>query len=387
MLAQRQESAAEQIHRANDVVRLTRHVLGDHGICANLGDDDLEAAGAALSAAHHALREHLDSFHFGPHDSRRGEVAALLLRSELEQVSLKDAILARHNQMLHGVHDALGYLRGIATFESLAELAPIAAQRIGFSRILFSRIREGTWVAWSAWVGEDKEFALTMVRAGSSNPRRLSGTLLESEMVRRGRPILVRDPQSNPRVHPELAAVTKSAGYVAAPVLIWGTPIGLLHADRSTERPCVHEADRDVLGVFAEGLGLAFERNLMMDRLQAMRRAADEHLRAATAIADDFTVEVIERAGPASNPVEQLLQAQHNPRQRTSGPATGHPAGLTARESDVLRAMSAGQTNAQIARSLFVSEGTVKSHVKHILRKLNAANRTDAVAKFHRLCG
>jgi len=50
-----------------------------------------------------------------------------------------------------------------------------------------------------------------------------------------------------------------------------------------------------------------------------------------------------------------------------------------------LRAMAAGQTNAQIALSLFVAEGTVKSHVKHILRKLGAANRTDAVAKFHRL--
>ena len=82
-------------------------------------------------------------------------------------------------------------------------------------------------------------------------------------MVRRGVPILVHDPLSNPRVHPELAAVTKSVAYVAAPVLTWGRPIGLLHADRSTEGPGVYEVDRDVLGVFAEGLGVAFERNLI----------------------------------------------------------------------------------------------------------------------------
>jgi DNA-binding NarL/FixJ family response regulator len=120
----------------------------------------------------------------------------------------------------------------------------------------------------------------------------------------------------------------------------------------------------------------------MMDRLQAMRRAADEHLRAASALADDFTLEVMDRAGPASGPVEGLLE-QDAARRTTTGQDGGQA--LTAREIDVLRALAAGKTNAQIALSLFVAEGTVKSHVKHILRKLGAANRTDAVAKFHRL--
>jgi DNA-binding CsgD family transcriptional regulator len=173
--------------------------------------------------------------------------------------------------------------------------------------------------------------------------------------------------------------------YVAAPVLSWGRPIGLLHADRNTERPGVHEVDRDVLAMFAEGLGIAFERNLMMDRLQAMRRAADQHLRAANALADDFTLEVMERAGSASMPVERLLQTPEPQQHTTFGQADGHLRDLTAREIDVLRGMSAGQTNAQVALSLFVAEGTVKSHVKHILRKLGAANRTDAVVKYQQL--
>jgi DNA-binding NarL/FixJ family response regulator len=51
----------------------------------------------------------------------------------------------------------------------------------------------------------------------------------------------------------------------------------------------------------------------------------------------------------------------------------------------VLRVLAAGKTNAQIARGLFVAEGTVKSHVKDILRKPGAATRTDAVARYHRL--
>lgn len=306
----------------------------------------------------------------------------MLLRSELAQVSLKDAILARHTEMVLGAQEALGGLRGVPTVASLAERAPAAAHRMGFSRILFSRIRDGNWIACSAWANADEEFAQTMVAVGAANPRRLNGPLVESEMVRRGVPILVRDPQSNPRVHPELVAVTNTMSYVAAPVLSWGKPIGLLHADR-TERPGVYEIDRDVLGMFAEGLGVAFERNLMMDRLQAMRRAADEHLRAANALADDFTLEVMERAGPACTPVERLLQTPEPQQHTTFGQADSHLRDLTAREIDVLRGMATGQTNAQIALSLFVAEGTVKSHVKHILRKLGAVNRTDAVARYH----
>jgi DNA-binding CsgD family transcriptional regulator len=383
MLAQRTARAAEDIDSAREIVRLTRHVLDGREVCPSFGDGDLHAADAALSAARRALCEHLEGSLLAPHDECHGEIAALLLRSELAQVSLKDAILARHTEMVLGAQEALGGLRGIPTVASLAERAPAAAHRMGFSRILFSRIRDGTWVACSAWADEDEEFAQTMVAVGMANPRRLSGPLLESEMVRRGVPILVRDPQSNPRVHPELVAVTKTAGYVAAPVLTWGRPIGLLHADRSTERPGVYEVDRDVLAMFAEGLGVAFERNLMMDRLQAMRRAADEHLRAATALADDFTLDIMQRAGPASAPVEQLLQTSDLLRHPTFGHPGGRLRDLTAREIDVLRAMAAGQTNAQIALSLFVAEGTVKSHVKHILRKLGAANRTDAVAKYH----
>jgi GAF domain-containing protein len=302
MLAQPPVSAAREI------VDLAQQVLDGRDICPSFGEDNLEAADAALSAARRALYERLERSPLSPGESCHGELAALLLRSELAQVSLKDAILARHNEMVLGAQEALGGLRGIASVAALAERAPAAAYRMGFSRILFSRIREGSWVACSAWAGDDDEFAQTMVQVGAANPRRLSGPLLESEMVRRQLPILVRDPQYNPRVHSELVAVTKTVAYVAAPVLTWGKPIGLLHADRSTERPGVYEVDRDVLGIFAEGLGVAFERNLMMDRLQAMRRAADEHLRAVSALADDFTLEVMDRAGPASGPVEGLLE-------------------------------------------------------------------------------
>jgi DNA-binding NarL/FixJ family response regulator len=53
----------------------------------------------------------------------------------------------------------------------------------------------------------------------------------------------------------------------------------------------------------------------------------------------------------------------------------------------VLRLLARGNTNLAIATALMVREGTVKYHVKNILRKLGATNRADAVARFVRAGG
>ena len=53
---------------------------------------------------------------------------------------------------------------------------------------------------------------------------------------------------------------------------------------------------------------------------------------------------------------------------------------LTAREVEVLRLVASGNRNKDIAERLFISEETVKVHVKHVMDKLGASDRTQAVA-------
>jgi DNA-binding NarL/FixJ family response regulator len=55
--------------------------------------------------------------------------------------------------------------------------------------------------------------------------------------------------------------------------------------------------------------------------------------------------------------------------------------GLTPREHEVLQLIAAGQNNAAIARSLFLSEKTVRNHVSNVFAKLQAADRAEAIVR------
>jgi two-component system, NarL family, response regulator NreC len=82
-------------------------------------------------------------------------------------------------------------------------------------------------------------------------------------------------------------------------------------------------------------------------------------------------------------------QAYLNPRlgAKVAAGAAGPPGGLSDREVEVLRMIALGNTNAQIAESLFLSVRTVESHRAHIQQKLGLADRAALVgyALEHRL--
>jgi LuxR family maltose regulon positive regulatory protein len=91
---------------------------------------------------------------------------------------------------------------------------------------------------------------------------------------------------------------------------------------------------------------------------------------------------------PAHQPYAQKVLDAFSPTAPLNSP-NSHSAGLieplSARELEVLSLMALGKTNSEIAQHLIVAAGTIKAHTASIYRKLDAANRTEAVARARQL--
>ena len=77
----------------------------------------------------------------------------------------------------------------------------------------------------------------------------------------------------------------------------------------------------------------------------------------------------------------RLIQLARQPSERPGGAAL--PDGLTVREAEVLAHIAGGLSNQEIARALYLSEATVKTHVNRIFSKTRSRDRAQAVAYAH----
>jgi DNA-binding NarL/FixJ family response regulator len=86
------------------------------------------------------------------------------------------------------------------------------------------------------------------------------------------------------------------------------------------------------------------------------------------------------------NELVDVIRQVHAGRKRIPSEIAAHLAEhysderLTGREVDILRQLAGGNRNRDIADKLFISEETVKAHLKHLMEKLGATDRTQAVA-------
>jgi DNA-binding CsgD family transcriptional regulator/GAF domain-containing protein len=291
---------------------------------------------------------------------------------------LRDAEVRYRDGAIRTAREALESVQHLESVDQLFSVGAQAVCQLGFDRAIVSRVRDSVWTTEVIHVDGDSEWADEILAAGRGAPQQITAGLPEQDLIRRRRPILVQHVQEKSRIHQAVAQASRSRSYVAAPIAPGDEVIGFLHGDRFFHTGDVTQFDRDLLGLFAQGFSFAVERAVLLERFQGLqahvRELASGLERAATGGAPTVLT---------SAPSMQV-PGQHTPAAPMVVAGYGDSdSRLTRREVDVLRLMANGDTNQRIGRRLIISEGTVKSHVKHILRKLNAANRAEAVARWH----
>jgi DNA-binding NarL/FixJ family response regulator len=156
---------------------------------------------------------------------------------------------------------------------------------------------------------------------------------------------------------------------VVASITVEGNTVGLLHATRLERGSDLDELDVELAALYSDGLARVFERAVLRDQLERQR----VQLQAAAQWVNARMLELATEAAPVSftPTVDGKRDADL----------------LTPRELDVMRLIARGQSNKAIAASLVLGEGTIKYHVKNILRKLGARGRTEAISRYVRLYG
>jgi DNA-binding CsgD family transcriptional regulator len=308
-----------------------------------------------------------------PGGSEGGKLAVLeQLQGELQQLEreLVEFEYVLRADSLARVRDAL---RRLGELGSPTGILDRAAAELGsgsrFDRVLVSEVVAGRLAPRSFW---EREAGAPAAAAVLEQLRRvtvaLEYPLIEHDVVRHRHAEIVVVEAVGPRAPAALRAAFGWNSYAVAAIVVDGETVGLLHADSSRSARELDAVDLEVAALYGEGLGEAFDRAVLRETLQRHR----SELQSAVNWLSDRLGRLGADARTVTMPSDIDLQAVD---------------ALTPRELEVLGLMARGRTNAAIARALVVREGTVKYHVKNVLRKLGARSRADAVARYARTTG
>jgi len=265
---------------------------------------------------------------------------------------------------LERVEEALGRLGELG---SPAGILARSAQELGassdFDRVLVSRVGDDRLWPQAAWSDDERAAPLP-----ESIPR--AYPLVEAEVAKRQDATLVSVAESGRRAAPQLVEAMGWQRYALVAIRLEGKTVGLLHAGRAGGERALDELDLRLAVLFADGLAQAFERTVLREQIQ--RRHAQ--LQSAGRWIGGQILALSTEQTPSAAP-------------RLRGEASELAALLTARELEVLRLVANGLSNRAIATALTLGEGTVKYHVKNILRKLQVRGRAQAVSRYMQLHG
>ncbi|MEN8674042.1 LuxR C-terminal-related transcriptional regulator [Nocardioides sp.] len=310
----------------------------------------------------------------------------LLTRMQSTERVVRAAEVRSRDRAVRVASETLASLQDMTSVKQLVDAGAEAVCRLGFDRAIVSSVKESMWLTESLYVDGDSEWASEILDAGRQAPQHLESGLPEQDLVRRRRPIVVTRVQKREqaKVHHAVAEASQSRSYVAAPIMPRSRVIGFLHGDRFFHRGDVTQFDSDLLGLFAQGYGFALERAILTQELADLRAQVQGFAQGLEAMTreGDSDRGAAAWGAPGTPPAPQFAAAAPGSVLHMQFDGEGDTR-ITRREQEVLKLMACGDTNMRIANKLIISEGTVKSHVKHILRKLGAANRAEAVALWH----
>jgi DNA-binding CsgD family transcriptional regulator/GAF domain-containing protein len=331
------------------------------------------ASGADLDDATNQLGQRLV---LSPDSPDESEATADLLISVLRlQCELLDDELSRRVRCLTEIRNALRDLRGLSPREMIHAAPVVLSREFGFARTMISTVRRSIWLPQHLHIeneGDDPQSRwLREYLTGAQI--HLANAPVEAKLIRKRCGLLVLSPKQDKRTCKEIIDVSGCSGYIVAPITIQDRAIGMLHADRPEPDGIVTMEHLDELEAFAECLAVAFEGAVLNEK------AAQQHVAVG-----NLCAHVEELIGQSKEPAWWQLSAgpsgrRHDAYSRGDQRAV---ASLTARERQIMSHVAAGATNSEIGRCLVISEGTVKSHLKHIARKLNTSSRAAAVAVY-----
>jgi DNA-binding CsgD family transcriptional regulator len=313
-------------------------------------------------------------------DKRDRRNARRLASVSLRALSLADAvhsrIAAQRARRFSQMRLGLDRLRRVANSAALLDrVCREVVESCGFNRAMLARVEGSEWLPWMAYFPSDRELEHRFVEW--MNQQRFPSDALGRQLNLR-HPVVVGDAAADPRAFAPMIEFSKTPGYVAAPITPAGRLVGVLYADRYGSERAVDELDRDMLWAFAEDFGWIYERVVLIERM----RAQQVRISQAFEFAENMMSSLANAEIELSRTPEGRMPTGEGPEfEATAAPAAIEEL-LTTREAEVLAMMVRGASNAVIAEQLIIKEGTVKSHVKHILRKLDAVNRAEAISRY-----
>jgi DNA-binding CsgD family transcriptional regulator len=336
-----------------------------------------ELTPAALGHQLASLRQRLEQRIALPSDPTDdwATTAEILISILSLQCELLDHDLARRVRSMSEIRNALGYLRGLPPGKMIFAAGEVLSREFAFARTMISTVRGSLWLPQHLHIEEEAAdpHSRSLHEFIEGRQIQLAEAPLETELVRKRCGVFAPSPQEDKRVFREIMDASGCFGYIGAPITVQGRAIGIIHADRPEPHGIVTMEHLEQLEAFAECLSVAFESAALEEKAAQQRLEVDNLC--------GNVDELLSRSGrlalwslPGAVPVPR--HDTYYRREQPDSPA------LTSREREIMSHVATGATNGQIARCLVISEGTVKSHLKHIAKKLNTSSRAAAVATY-----